>query len=347
MALVALLLVGSNFFAPVICGFINDSLGWQWAFYIPAIFCAAAFIFILLFMEETNFDRPATSTHAHNPTATQEKPTVPVITLSKYRQNLAPSRKTFLSKIRVIDRPRPFMMHKRIALQARFLLDPIPLYAGFAYGSALIWFNVLNATSSLVLGAAPYKFSAAIVGLAYLAPVIGTIVGFLITGRLSDWLMLKLTRRNKGVMEPEFRLWIFAASSVVIPVALILWGVGSTHDIHWFGLLVAMALLGFQNTCGASLSVNYLVDCYREMSGNAITALFVVRNTMSFAIGYGITPWIQGMGRQNAFVLAAFVGLACSLSFLVMVKRGKGFRRRGAERYWRLVRESGERGMLH
>lgn len=214
-------------------------------------------------------------------------------------------------------------------------------------GSTLIWFNVLNATSSLVLSSAPYNFSPSIVGLAYVAPLIGTVIGFLVTGRFSDYLVLRLARRNGGVMEPEQRLWIFAASTILVPTGLLVWGAGSVHDVQWSGLLMAMGLLGFVNTCGASLAVNYLVDCYREMSGSALTTVIVVRNTMSFAIGYGITPWVDDLGRQDCFISAACIGAFVSLHFLVMVYFGKRLRARSKDEYWRLVRSSGEKGMLH
>ena len=40
LAVYALALVGSNYFAPVICGWINDGQGYKWVFYWPTIFCA-------------------------------------------------------------------------------------------------------------------------------------------------------------------------------------------------------------------------------------------------------------------------------------------------------------------
>jgi hypothetical protein len=88
-------------------------------------------------------------------------------------------------------------------------------------------------------------------------------------------------------MEPEQRLWLFAANIIVIPGALILWGVGAAHEAHWFGLIFAMCLLSFANTIGITLSVNYLIDSYKDMSGDGMTTVIIVRNTMSFAIGYG------------------------------------------------------------
>lgn len=39
-----------------------------------------------------------------------------------------------------------------------------------------MWFNVLNATASLILSAPPYNFSASMVGLSYLGPALGAII---------------------------------------------------------------------------------------------------------------------------------------------------------------------------
>lgn len=57
MGLYAFFLAGSNYFAPVICGFIAQYHGWRWVFYWPSIFCGCAMIFLFFFMEETNYVR--------------------------------------------------------------------------------------------------------------------------------------------------------------------------------------------------------------------------------------------------------------------------------------------------
>jgi hypothetical protein len=89
------------------------------------------------------------------------------------------------------------------------------------------------------------------------------------------------------MMEPEQRLWPFVANVIIVPASLILWGVGAAEGVHWFGLLVAFCTLSFSLTLGTTLSVNYLIDSYREMSGDAIVGAIIVRNTMSFAVNYG------------------------------------------------------------
>lgn len=100
-------------------------------------------------------------------------------------------------------------------------------------------------------------------------------------------------------MEAEHRLWPFAANLILVPGSLLLWGVGAAHEIHWFGLIVAMCMLAFTNTSGITLSVNYMVDSYRELSGVAMITVILVRNTMSFAIGYGYVFWFSN-GRYPA-----------------------------------------------
>lgn len=47
------------------------------------------------------------------------------------------------------------------------------------------------------------------------------------------------------------------------------------------------------------------------------------------------------MGYQNCFITAAFIGLACVSTFLIMVRWGKGLRKRSADKYWNIVGAGG------
>lgn len=178
-------------------------------------------------------------------------------------------------------------MLKRAKQSLTYLSWPVIFYAGFSYGSYLIWFSVLNATASVILSGPGYNFSASMVGLSYVSCFIGVIIGSLVSGRVSDWLAVKLARRNNGIMEAEHRLWPFALNLVMIPGPLLLWGVGAAHQIHCFGLVFAMGCLAFTSALGVTLSVNYLIDSYHDISGDAIVTVILVRNTMAFAVNYG------------------------------------------------------------
>lgn len=88
-------------------------------------------------------------------------------------------------------------------------------------------------------------------------------------------------------MHSEHRLWLFTLSALLVPGGLILWGVGAAHDVQWFGLIFAMGVMGFTNMVGLQLSVSYCIDSYRELSGEAVVTVILIRNVMSFAMGYG------------------------------------------------------------
>lgn len=360
----AWMLANSNFFAPVITGFINDGIGYKWCFFIHAVFCAAVAVFLFFFLEETNYDRktvgviegvdapspsdPESTSPMSESKSSPEKSSSADAPQSSATGSAAPyKRKTYRQKLALWGKPRPFMMFWRAAQVLKLLSWPVIFYAGFSYGTYLVWFNILNATASLILGGEPYNFSPAIVGLCYLSCIIGVTVASLFSGVFSDWFVIRLARRNKGVFEPEQRLWLFLASTIILPAGSILWGVGAAHGVHWFGLLFAMFMISICNACGVTLSLAYLVDSYRDLSGDSLATCIIIRNTMSFAIGYGITPWLDALGYQNCFISVAFVGLVVCSVFLVMIKFGKYFREQKRAQYWHEVKVRIEKGLVH
>ncbi|KAI1442184.1 putative MFS transporter [Annulohypoxylon stygium] len=349
----AFTLAGSNFFAPIICGFINDGIGYRWVFYIQAIFCAATWLFLFFFMEETNYDRRTVGIIAE--TVPEEEKgkeaskdsSNAVSRVESLEPRPSTTTKSFWQKLSVVDKPRPFMMHYRAWQSLKLLSWPVVFYSGFSYGTYLIYFNILNATSSIILGAPPYNFAPSLVGLSYVSCVIGVALASAFTGVFSDLFVIRMARRNNGVSEPEHRLWLFTVSTLAIPASLILWGVGAAHEVHWFGLVFAMGTTAFANTMGITLSVSYLVDTYRDISGDGLTTCILIRNSMSFAIGYGITPWLDGLGTQNCFISVAFVGLAICSVYLIMIKWGKKFRETKRVDYWNEVKKRIDLGLVH
>ncbi|KAG5750224.1 hypothetical protein H9Q70_007137 [Fusarium xylarioides] len=283
MGIYSFALAGSNYFAPVVCGFIADHQGWQWVFYWPAIFLAAVFVFLFLFMEETNYTREPVSedtpevTFSQGEIKNEKSDSVAADAPAAENGEVYNSPKTFIQKMSLWQPSPGQSMLTRSWRSLKYLTWPVIFYAGFS-----------------------------------------------------------LARRNGGIMEAESRLWPFAICVVMVPCSLILWGVGADHGVHWFGLVFAMGCLAFTSAVGITLSVNYLIDSYHGISGDAIVTVILIRNTMSFAISYGITPWITHLGYQNCFISAAFVGMAASSAFIIMMVYGKMFRTRSAEKYYEL-----------
>ena len=192
-------------------------------------------------MEETNYSRAiivdhetetqASGSEEGSPTATDEKvgPSSPKVKSTESSPPPKEKQKAHLNKIKLwqaADINKPNHLGSMAARPLIFLTFPVIFYAGFCYGSNLVWFNVLNGTASLVLGGEPYNFVASMVGLSYVSPLIGVAIGSLYTGIIGDKIVLWMARRNRGILEPEHRLWLFAPSLLLIPGGLILWGVG-------------------------------------------------------------------------------------------------------------------------
>ena len=89
-------------------------------------------------------------------------------------------------------------------------------------------------------------------------------------------------------MEAEHRLWLLLICFILLPFSFILWGVGSYHEIHWFGLVFAMGVMSFVSTAQSQIWVTYCVDSYRDLGGEALVTVILIRNTMIFAASYGL-----------------------------------------------------------
>lgn len=107
------------------------------------------------------------------------------------------------------------------------------------------------------------------------------------SGWFGDKFMLWLARRKNGVREPEDRLWLMAAPTILAPVALILWGVGAAKGIHWVGLMFGGGMMACGSAIGAALTINYAIDCYKDLAPEVMLSVMLVRNTLSFAVVSG------------------------------------------------------------
>lgn len=104
---------------------------------------------------------------------------------------------------------------------------------------------------------------------------------------MGDKFLVWMTRRNKGIMEPEQRLWLYVGLLIVAPSGLLVWGLSAAYSAHWFGLVFAMGMLGFAITTGCQLPIAYCIDSYKDLSSDAMVTVIIIRNTMSFAVSYG------------------------------------------------------------
>ncbi|KAF4632780.1 hypothetical protein G7Y89_g5345 [Cudoniella acicularis] len=228
-------------------------------------------------------------------------------------------RKTYLQKLSVIDKKRPNRILDIMLAPFKFFRFPVVVWAGFMYGTnGFVWLGILNATAS-PLYTDTYHFNSNDAGFAYFGAVFGMVLGSLWVTYAGPQLVMRLARRNKGVAGPEHILWLFLASLIYVPFTMLLWGLRATYKTHWFGLVFAQCVLSISSTLCLSTAIQYATSSYRDLSGEITTTIIIIRNTLSFAINYGITPWIKAQGQRDTFITVAAIALVCNATIKLFV----------------------------
>ncbi|KAH8667409.1 major facilitator superfamily transporter [Tricladium varicosporioides] len=367
LAIYGLSLAFSGKLAPVFAAFINTGQGWKWTLWWCAIGMGVAFVYCFFLMEETNYDRHITQTTidagSSSEVVNESKATlseksagekegetaatiVPDPAMVEMGQVTYP-RKTYLQKLSVIDKKRQNRVLDIMWAPFKFFRFPVVVWAGFMYGTnGLVWPGILNATAS-PLYTGTYHFNSNDVGFAYFGAVVGMVLGSLWVAYAGPKLVMRLARRNNGIAEPEHILWLFLASLICVPFAMLLWGLGAEYHVHWFGLVFAQCILAISSTLCLSTAIQYATSSYRDLGGELITTIILIRNTLSFAINYGITPWINAQGRRNTFITVAALALVCNGTMFVMIKYGRKIRESSAPLYWKWVDQARAKGLSH
>lgn len=140
MGLYAFFLAGSNYFAPVICGFIAQYQGWQWVFYWPSIFAGCAMVFLFFFMEETNYVRgdlgnvTAANVRIESNSCSENgepEKSAPVSDEPVTELGVVYTKKTYIQKLSLLGpKQQQNTMFRRLWQTLYFLSWPVIFYAG-------------------------------------------------------------------------------------------------------------------------------------------------------------------------------------------------------------------------
>ena len=120
---------------------------------------------------------------------------------------------------------------------------PAVVISTFAYVFFQYWWVLSLVT---MMPAAYANYSLVVQGLFFLGLILGTIVGeLLFSGRQSDWLMIRLAKKNGGEKNPEMRLWFGYPGAVLSSLGLIIWGLSIDRSWHWITGQIAFFLCEF------------------------------------------------------------------------------------------------------
>lgn len=336
----------------LVSGYIIQDDGWKWTFWICAIFYGCFVFCVLLFIPETSFDRsppaaliPKISNPEKNDgimlehqgkdeITTEQDEVVIDEELRQTPGSIPRKRMSYVQSLSVYTGTysraplwkifsRPFII----------FFYPAVFWAFLIYGTTLTWIVVFSVVNGSIFVEPPYNFTISQTGLISLSPFIFTIIGEVVSGPLNDWICVKLTKRNNGVYESEFRLVL------IIPVILLgvagFYGFGASvhYQTHWIGPVLCFGLanmsLAFANVC----VYGYIIDSYEALTEEAFVAMNS-RNFLTFALTFFVNDWLASSGALQVFNVLGSTFLAVCLLTIPLWVYGKRIRSRIARIEW-------------
>lgn len=166
----------------------------------------------------------------------------------------------------------------------RFFARPCVVLPAISYAMIFALTSVLITLEIPQLYPAKFGFNTQQTGLQFVGVIIGTVIGELIGGRLSDYWMAWGSKRREGVRpEPEFRLWLSYLAIVLAVVGSAVFLVCLGQATHWTVVpLVGAAIAGVGNQIVTTVLITYAVDCYRDDAPSIGVFITFVRQIWGF-----------------------------------------------------------------
>ncbi|CAI7586373.1 unnamed protein product [Penicillium viridicatum] len=345
----------TSFLTPMAAGEQATQHGWRSSYQTMGIFNAVLVVLFLLMYEETKYV-PAFIGEA-SPTFEEDDSAIEIRNDGLVKFGSAPA----ANGLSIIDQARSHHVldttipqnswRKRLALATptpepiwphfhrpfRVLIFPAVAFAALQYAAGVGWLTATSCVLSRVFPEPPYLFSPAQIGYTNAGPLIGNILGVVYGGFLGDRSILYYAKRNNGYYEPEMRLYILHLPVVFMTGGLIMFGATISRGMHWIWPNIAGAFFGFGLGSLSDTALVLVMDSYREITGDAFTAVAFMRNAVSIAIPFATTPWIQRNGIQNMFIACGMMSLAINCLIIPMIIWGKSARRALTNRYLDIV----------
>jgi MFS family permease len=353
MAFTNVALFGGAFLTPVLVGKITHEIGWQWTFYFIAIFMGLMLPLVFFFVPETAFKRanhlntdmehdslgPKSLESQSSPSHTPPPSTGGVLAEKKIATESIEHTQHHTRRTSYIKTLLPFNGRKTDEPFFKLLLRPLPLFfhisilwACLIQGVIIGWTVLIGVVIAAIFLGPPLFFDEVRTGYLYTSAFIGSMIGLVLSGLLSDWINKIMIRWNNGKYEPEFRIVLVVPMMIFSSIGLYGFGI-TAGNVTKYGWLIPDVFLGFViigMVMGAVASALYIVDAHRQIAVEAFTCLLIFKNMFSFVLTYYAYDWITGsLGSvRGTFIIIGSIQVGiCLLSVPMYIfgKRNRSF----------------------
>ncbi|KIK48668.1 hypothetical protein CY34DRAFT_71476 [Suillus luteus UH-Slu-Lm8-n1] len=282
---------------PVMGGFIAESVGIQYVFYVVIAITGVAAIIGIPLLRETY--APVIRLRLDNMTLDPEKTTAGNSALTHEMGKWA-----YLW----LNLKRPVVL-----LTRSFILFILSLYMALIYGIYYLMFSTFPDLFSKV-----YHFSIGAGGLTYLGTGVGFLLAALFGARVSNKIYTYLAAKNGGKGKPEMRIPALIFGSFFVPVGLFWYGWSAQAKLHFMMPIIGTAIFGFGLMTSFLPISLYLVDTF-TYAASATAAASMFRSLLGFAFPLFGQQMLTSLGYGGGNSLLAGLAIVVGIPFPVWI----------------------------
>jgi len=187
------------------------------------------------------------------------------------------------------------------------------VYEGIMFGFSI----GINVTNVVFVGTprnmGGYGFTPFAIAGSYGTPIVSVILGELIGRYFNDFIADFNIRRNKGVFEAEFRLWMTYLALPLFICGMVVLGATFQKTLSVGALVMGWGLAEIAVMMNTVAIYAYCNDCFPRHPGEISALINLARTLGGFAIAYYQVPWanrngaLQTFGCEAAIVAGLFI----------------------------------------
>lgn len=269
---------------PFFTGFIQQHAGTKWIFFVFAIMNFIQFV-LWIFARETIYTRASPEYYSQG--------LLKVVGIRKSS-----------------SRPFSWKMFFRPLKQAANLNITIAVIAAsvtFCYANIVLVVEMPQVMVPL------FHLDAQQMSLQYISIIIGSIIGEVLAGPLSDWWMRRSTAKRNGQRVIADRLWVCYNGYILVIVGLLVWGIYlfKATPGHWsIKPLVGAAIAAAGNNIVATVVTTFAIDNAPHKAGDVGLYINFVRSLFGFLGPFYFPDMFENLN------FAGSAGLMCGLVLL-------------------------------
>ncbi|QRV87327.1 major facilitator superfamily transporter [Ceratobasidium sp. AG-Ba] len=292
---------------PIVGGFIGETVGWRWIYWVLFIFVGVVFVATVFLMPETL-----------SPVLLRRR----AQRLREKTGDMTLKTESELHHVSLAEKVKISLTRPLILLVTEPLLICMSGYLTFIYSLLYLFFFAYP----IVL--IPKGLNAGEIGLTFIGVMAGIFIAMLLLP-VQEKAYLKVCSQ-RGVV-PEARLPFMMFGSVLLPFSLFIFAWTSLPHVHWIGPTIAGVPFGAAMVTVYISANSYIIDTYQRYTASAVAAKTFLRSIVGATVPLWVNQMYAGMKPQWASTLLAFLAILAMPIPFIFFRYGDSIRARSTK----------------